>query len=112
MAVSTSSQRTARVSERKRVYNKPVRSSLKTQVKEAKNLMDSKEAGKAEQAVNEAVSALDRAAQRKVIHRNTAGRQKSRLMAKLQKTKTTEASKKVTKRVSKKSSKKTSKAQG
>ena len=106
MTVSTSSQRTARVSERKRVYNKPVRSSLKTQVKEAKNLMDSKEAGKAEQAVNEAVSALDRAAQKKIIHRNTAGRQKSRLMAKLHKTKAAEASKKVTKKVTKRVSKK------
>ena len=102
MTVSTSSQRTARVSERKRVYNKPVRSSLKTQVKDAKNIMDSKEVEKAEKAVNEAVSALDRAAQKKIIHRNTAGRQKSRLMAKLQKTKTVEASKKVSKKVSKK----------
>lgn len=108
MAVSTSSQRTARVSERKRVYNKPVRSSLKTQVKEAKSLIDSKELEKAEQAVNEAVSALDRAAQRKVIHRNTAGRQKSRLMAKLHGIKIAKGSKKGTK----KSSKKISKAQG
>lgn len=93
MTVSTSAQRTARVAERKRVYNKPVRSSLKTQVKAAKNLINSKELEKAEQAVNEAVSALDRAAQKKVIHRNCAGRQKSRLMAKLHSTKTTKDSK-------------------
>ena len=93
MTVSTSSQRTARVAERKRVYNKPVRSALKTQVKAAKSLIDSKELEKAEQSVNEAVSALDRAAQRKVIHRNCAGRQKSRLMAKLNSTKTTKDSK-------------------
>jgi len=93
LTVSTSAQRTARVAERKRVYNKPVRSSLKTQVKAAKNLINSKELEKAEQAVNEAVSALDRAAQKKVIHRNCAGRQKSRLMAKLHSTKTTKDSK-------------------
>ena len=93
MTVSTSAQRTARVAERKRVYNKPVRSSLKTQVKAAKNLINSKELEKAEQAVNEAVSALDRAAQKKIIHRNCAGRQKSRLMAKLHSTKTTKDSK-------------------
>jgi len=93
LTVSTSSQRTARVAERKRVYNKPVRSSLKTQVKAAKSVIESKDLEKAEQAVNAAVSALDRAAQKKVIHRNCAGRQKSRLMAKLHSTKATPASK-------------------
>lgn len=85
MTVSTSSQKSARVAERKRVCNKPVRSSLKTQVKYAEGLVDSKEKETAVQAVNDAVSALDRAAKKKVIHRNTAGRQKSRLMTKLHK---------------------------
>lgn len=93
MTVSTSSQKTARVAERKRTYNKPVRSSVKTKVKTAENLIASKELEQAEQAVSKAVSALDRAAQKKVIHRNSAGRQKSRLMAKLHSTKTTQASK-------------------
>lgn len=93
MTVSTSAQRTARVAERKRVYNKPVRSSLKTQVKEAKSLIASKDLEKAEPAVNMAVSALDRAAQKKIIHRNCAGRQKSRLMAKLHSDKTAKESK-------------------
>ena len=101
MTVSTSSQKTARVAERKRVYNKPVRSSLKTQIKVAENLIDKKDE-KARQAVNEAVSALDRAAQKKVIHRNTAGRQKSRLVTKLQKIKKTEAPKRTVKRAYKK----------
>jgi small subunit ribosomal protein S20 len=93
LTVSTSSQKTARVAERKRTYNKPVRSSVKTKVKTAENLIASKELEQAEQAVSKAVSALDRAAQKKVIHRNSAGRQKSRLMAKLHSTKTTQASK-------------------
>ena len=93
MTVSTSSQKTARVAERKRTYNKPVRSSVKTKVKTAENLIASKELEQAEQAVSKAVSALDRAAQKKVIHRNSAGRQKSRLMAKLHSTRTTQASK-------------------
>ncbi len=102
MTVSTSSQRTARGAERKRVYNKPVRSSLKTQVKVAEAMIETKDE-KAGQAVNDAVSALDKAAQKKIIHRNTAGRQKSRLMARLQKVKKTEEPKKVTKkRVTKK----------
>jgi len=93
LTVSTSSQKTARVAERKRTYNKPVRSSVKTKVKTAENLIASKELEQAEQAVSKAGSALDRAAQKKVIHRNSAGRQKSRLMAKLHSTKTTQASK-------------------
>jgi small subunit ribosomal protein S20 len=94
LTVSTSAQKSARVAERKRTYNKPVRSSLKTQVKVAKSLIDSKDKEKAGQAVNAAISAMDRAAQKKVIHRNTAGRQKSRLMAKLQKIEVAEEPKK------------------
>ena len=93
MTVSTSFQKTARVAERKRACNKPVRSSVKTQVKAAEKLIAANELEQAEQAVSEAVSALDRAARKKVIHRNSAGRQKSRLMAKLHSTKTTPASK-------------------
>jgi small subunit ribosomal protein S20 len=93
LTVSSSAQRSARVAGRKRVYNKPVRSLLKTQVKEAKSLTVSKDLEKAEQAVNVAVSALDKAAQKKIIHRNCAGRQKSRLMAKLHSSKTAKDSK-------------------
>jgi len=78
-----------------------VRSSLKTQIKVAENLID-KEDEKARQAVNEAISALDRAAQKKVIHRNTAGRQKSRLVNKLQKIVKAKKPKKVVKRAAKK----------
>jgi len=91
LTVSTSSQKTARVAERKRTYNKPVRSAVKTQVKTAEKLIASNELEQAEQAVSKAVSALDRAAQKKIIHRNSAGRQKSRIMAKLHSTRTTQA---------------------
>jgi small subunit ribosomal protein S20 len=93
LTVSTSFQKAARVAERKRTCNKPVRSSVKTQVKTAEKHITANELEQAEQAVSEAVSALDRAARKKVIHRNSAGRQKSRLMAKLHGTKTTQTSK-------------------
>jgi small subunit ribosomal protein S20 len=75
-------KKTARVQERKRIVNRRVRSSSRTAVKKAINLMEtgSKDA---QPAVVKAVSGLDRAAQKGIIHPNAAARRKSRLMKRL-----------------------------
>lgn len=96
MSVGTSSQRAARVAERKRNYNKPVRSLLKTRVKVAENLVAAGEIDQAQKAINEGVAALDRAAKKKVIHRNSAARRKSRLMRLLSKAKVSASEAKAT----------------
>ncbi|MFH1486413.1 MAG: 30S ribosomal protein S20 [Chloroflexota bacterium] len=82
MANTKSAKKAARVSERRRIRNKPVRSSVKTYVSKALKLIQDGDAG-AQEATAVAVRQLDRAAQKGVIHRNNAGRRKSRLMKKL-----------------------------
>ena len=70
MANTKSSKKDLRRSAKKRAVNLSVRSGLKTQVKKAR----------AGQGVIEAVSALDKAVQRGIIHKNQAARRKSRMM--------------------------------
>jgi len=70
-----------RSSEKKRQRNRVFRSSARTYVKKARLLIA--EQGKTEEsetAVRQAISALDKAAQKGVIHKNNAARRKSHLM--------------------------------
>ena len=75
-------KKTARVQERKRVINRRVRSTSRTAVKKAVSLLADRDP-QAGGAVMSAVSTLDRAAQKGVIHPNAAARRKSRLMRRL-----------------------------
>jgi len=77
------SERSARVQERRRVRNAPLRSKAKTIVTKARHLIESNEVEAAEAAVKEAVVALDKAAQKGAIHHKNAARRKSRLMKQL-----------------------------
>ena len=83
MPHTKSSKKALRVSQRKRDYNKPVRSQVKTYAKKAEQLISSNELESAREAVKRAIAALDKAAQKGVIHPNNAARRKSRLMKKL-----------------------------
>ena len=76
---------------RKTVYRGTVRTSTRTHVKKANTLIASPKGQDPTQAVLEAISALDKAAQKGVIHKNQAARRKSRLMAALHKSKATAA---------------------
>jgi small subunit ribosomal protein S20 len=71
-----------RSSERKRARNKPVRSALKTFVRSANTQINTEGGEEAAHAVVRAISELDKAANKGIIHRNQAARRKSRLMAK------------------------------
>ena len=85
MANIKSAIKRIRVSEFKRLRNRPVRSSLKTFVGKARRLIDSGQVEDGARAVVTAISALDKAASKGIIHRNNAARRKSRLMARLNK---------------------------
>ena len=67
---------------RKTARNKPVRSSLKTYIKGAVAQIQTGEEQLSEEAVRAAISKLDKAAQKGIIHKNQAARRKSRLMKK------------------------------
>jgi len=73
-----------RQSQKRRMRNKPVRTFARSTVRDAldaiDDALDTQEWTDADDAIQRAVSALDRAAQRGVIHANTAARRKSRLL--------------------------------
>ena len=83
MANTKSAQKQARTTQRKRLRNKSVRSQTKTMVKKAEELIFSGQVKQAEGEVVAAVSSLDKAAEKSIIHPNNAARRKSRLMKKL-----------------------------
>lgn len=71
-----------RVAERRRARNKPVRSGVKTRMRKAEREITAGNVEAAQALVVEAVSALDKAAEKGIIHPNNAARHKSRLMQK------------------------------
>ncbi len=77
------SAKTARVAERKRLQNQPIRSKVKTFVTKARRAMAADDIDTATAAAHEAAVALDKAAQKGVIHPNNAARRKSRIMKQL-----------------------------
>jgi len=72
-----------RVAERRQIRNKPIRSQCKTNITKAEKLIFAGELEAAQKAVVAAISSLDRAAKKGIIHPNNAARRKSRLMQKL-----------------------------
>jgi len=80
---SKSAQKQARVAERRRLRNKSINSLCKTNITKAERLIFSGELELAREAVVTAISSLDKAAEKGVIHPNNAARRKSRLMKKL-----------------------------
>ena len=82
MANIKSAIKRIRSSSRKRARNKPVRTALKTYVKSAQMQISAGSDTSAESVVR-AISALDKAANKGIIHKNQAARRKARLVAKL-----------------------------
>ena len=69
-----------RSSRRRAQHNQVTRSTARTYVKRARRLIEQGNFDEAEAVVVQAVSALDKAAEKGVIHRNNAARRKSRLV--------------------------------
>ena len=82
MANSKSARKRIRVSEQKRLRNRPYRTAARTFVKKAELAIRAGDQDAASTAVGDAISMLDRVASKGVIHRNNAARRKSRLMTK------------------------------
>jgi small subunit ribosomal protein S20 len=80
MAHTRSAIKRIRQAERRRVRNQMVKSRVKTLIKRARTLIEAGDVEQARLSVGDAISALDRAAERGILHRNNAARRKSRLM--------------------------------
>lgn len=83
MANTKSAIKRLRSAERRRLRNRIHRGRARTAVKKARRLMDEGRLEEAREAVRMAVSALDKAAEKGIIHKNNAARRKSRLMQRL-----------------------------
>ena len=85
MANTKSAQKQIRVAQRRQARNKPVQSRVKTLVGKAEELIFSGDIEPAQGAVTAAISSLDKAAGKGILHPNSAARRKSRLVKKLNK---------------------------
>lgn len=82
-ARTPSALKRVRQSLRRRAVNRRTRSETKTLVQRASDIALGRADGPGPEAVTAAISALDKAAEKGIIHRNNAARRKSRLMAKV-----------------------------
>lgn len=80
MANTKSAIKRIRSSRRKQERNRVFRSRARTFVKKARRLIEEGQFDEAQEVVRQAISALDKAAEKGIIHKNNAARRKSRLM--------------------------------
>jgi small subunit ribosomal protein S20 len=66
--------------EKRRLRNRMYRGSTRAAVRDARSAIEAGDANESRTAVLDAISALDKAAAKGVIHKNNAARRKSRLM--------------------------------
>ena len=74
-----------RQNEKRRVQSRIYRGAARTYVRKARLSIETGDVESARQATLEAISALDKAAEKGTIHKNNAARRKSRLMKRLAK---------------------------
>jgi small subunit ribosomal protein S20 len=88
-----SSKKRMRIEEKRRARNHAVKSTVRTFVARARNTMAADPSTpETEEAIRDAISNLDRAVSKGVLHRNNASRRKSRLMDRLHKLQAASAS--------------------
>jgi small subunit ribosomal protein S20 len=83
LANTKSAIKRLRSAERRRLRNRVYRVGARTAVKKARQAMDRGDPEQAREAVRAAARALDKAAEKGIIHKNNAARRKSRLMRQL-----------------------------
>jgi len=88
MANLKSSAKRARQNYKRRDANRYYRTTARTYVKEARAQIATNELDDAQETIRQAVKALDKAAQKGIIHSNNAARRKARLMAAFNKAQT------------------------
>jgi small subunit ribosomal protein S20 len=82
MPNNAAAEKRMRQEQKRRLHNRSIKSLVRTSITKARNAIAAGDEN-SEEAVRRAVSELDRAAKKGVIHRNNAARRKSRLMKRL-----------------------------
>jgi len=83
MANTAQSRKRARQSEKRREHNAALRTAFRSAVKKAQKAIAAGDKATAARLFSAATSALDRIADKKVIHKNKAARHKRRLAAEI-----------------------------
>ncbi len=81
MANSRSARKRIRSSERKRIRNRDAHSAVRTRVARVRRSLVSGQVEGIQEELTAAVRALDKAAEKGILHRNNAARRKSRIMS-------------------------------
>ncbi len=85
MRKNKSAIKKAKQSEEKRVRNAHVKSTMKTQIKKAITAIEANDKDQVNELFKNAVASINKAASKKVIHKNNAARKISRLSKKVHK---------------------------
>jgi small subunit ribosomal protein S20 len=85
MPIKTAAKKYMRVTDRKTAVNKRVKGVLKSTIRKTKEAITEKDVKVAKEAYQIAQAAIDKAAKRGIIKKNTAARKKSRLSAAIKK---------------------------
>ena len=83
MASHASALKAHRQSPKNREHNRQFRSRLRTALKNVRSAIDGNDKGAAKSALRDVVALIDKLASKGVIHKNAAGRYKSRLTTRL-----------------------------
>lgn len=81
MANTAQARKRARQNEKARMHNASLRSSLRTAIKKVRKAIEAGDKAAAQQVFQESVRVIDRIADKKIVHKNKAARDKSRLSA-------------------------------
>ncbi len=85
MPITDSAKKALRASKRKKVFNLKRKDAMQGAIKEYKKLVSQNKPEDAKKLLPKLQQAIDKAAKRGIIKKNTASRKKSRLMSKLSK---------------------------
>lgn len=81
MANTNQARKRARQAAARNKHNSSLRSMMRTAIKKVRHAIDAGDQAKANEAFVQATSIIDRVADKNIIHKNKAARQKSRLAA-------------------------------
>lgn len=79
MANSAQARKRARQAETRRQHNASLRSAMRTAIKKVRKAIDAGDKAVAQTVLQASQAVIDRIADKKIVHKNTASRSKSRL---------------------------------
>ena len=80
---SAIARRRMKKTEKCRLNNKSIKSSMRSQLKKVSQAIDAGDKEQAQAELNRAMKKLDKAAKQNIVHKNQAARRKSRLQKKI-----------------------------